>query len=175
VLSAEVLMFCRWSIGLTFAVSAFGKARELRAFELAVVDLAGVPAGRARPVALATLLAEVLVVLAVAVGGPALPVGFGLAAGLLLLFSFVLARALRRRTAVSCNCFGASERPISGYDLVRNGALLACCVAGLALVDRPAPAAAVIVLLALMAGCFMLIVTNAEDIVDLLRKPYLVE
>jgi hypothetical protein len=31
------------------------------------------------------------------------------------------------------------------------------------------------VLLGLMAGCFFLIVTNAEDIVELLRKPYVLE
>ncbi|HEU5271734.1 MAG TPA: MauE/DoxX family redox-associated membrane protein [Jatrophihabitans sp.] len=176
-LSSDLLMFCRWSIGLTFAVSAIGKARDLRGFELAVTELRALPAGLARPAALATVLAEALVVLALAVGRLALPIGFGLAAGLLLLFSVVLAAALRRRTTVSCNCFGASERPISGYDLIRNGALLACCAAGLAgyaSTDRQPPAE-VIVLLGLMAGCFALIVTNAEDIVELLRKPYLVE
>lgn len=177
-LATEVLMFCRWSIGIAFAASAIGKVRDLRAFASAVTELRALPAGSARPAALATVLAEALVVLAMAVGRLVLIAGFGLAAGLLLLFSVVLIAALRRRATVSCNCFGASDRPISSHDLARNGALLACCVAGLIcypLTDRPQPAAAMIVLLGLMAGCFTLIVTNTADIVELLRKPYLVE
>ena len=177
-LSDYVLMFCRWGIGLTFAASAIGKARDLRAFRLAVTELGRVPEKLSQPVAVATMVAEVLVVLGLAVGHQASPAGFGLAVVLLTLFSAVLVSALRRREGVSCNCFGTSERPISWYDLMRNGALLACCAAGLwsyAVTDRPQPSTSVIVLLGLMAGCFFVIVTNLGDIVELLRKPYLVE
>jgi hypothetical protein len=178
VLSGYVLMFCRWGIGLTFLASAGGKLRDLRAFRQAVVDLAELPAGLARPAALATVAAEVLVVLGMVLGGPASPAGFALGAVLLLLFSGVLIAALRRNAGVSCNCFGASERSISWYDLARNGALLGCCGAGewsYLVAGRPQPPAAGIVLVGLMAGCFFLIVTNTEDIVEVLRKPYLVE
>jgi hypothetical protein len=178
VLSTDVLMFCRWGIGLTFLASAAGKLRDLRAFRQAVVDLAGLPAAADRPVAIGTVAAEGLVVLGMAVGHLGLPVGFGLAAALLVLFSIVLAAALRRRMTVACNCFGAGERPVSWYDLARNAALLACCGAGLAgyaVTDRLQPAAVLIVLTGLMAGCFVLIVTNVADIVELLGKPYLVE
>jgi hypothetical protein len=178
VLSEYLLMFCRWGIGLTFLASAAGKLWDLRAFRQAVVDLADVPAGVARPAALATVAAEGLVAVGMAVGRAALPAGFALGAVLLLLFSGVLIAALRRNAAVSCNCFGISERSISWYDVARNGALLACCGAGewsYAVTGRPHPPATGIVLTGLMAGCFCLIVTNAEDIVEVLRKPYLVE
>ena len=177
-LAGYVLMFCRWGIGLTFLASAAGKLRDLRAFRQAVVDLAGLPAGAARPAALATVAAECLVVLGMLVGRAALPAGFALGAVLLLLFSGVLISALRRNAGVSCNCFGTSERSISWYDVARNGALLACCGAGewsYAVADRPQPPAAGIVLLGLIAGCFFLIVTNTEDIVEVLRNPYVVE
>ena len=177
-LSSYVLMFCRWGIGLTFLASAAGKARDLESFQLAITDLRAMPAALARPGAVATAVAEGLVVLAMAVGHAALPAGFGLAVLLLVLFSLVLVAALRRDSGVSCNCFGASERPVSWYDIARNVALLACCGAGLwtyAVTDHAPPGGAVIVLLGLMAGCFFLIVTNSEDIVEVLRKPYVVE
>ncbi|MFL6160767.1 MAG: MauE/DoxX family redox-associated membrane protein [Jatrophihabitantaceae bacterium] len=177
-LIAYLLMFCRWSIALTFLGSAVGKARDLESFRLAITELRALPAGAARPAALGTVLAEGLVVLGMAIGHAALPAGFLLAAGLLVLFCLVLTAALRRGPGVSCNCFGASERPISWYDLGRNVVLLVCCVAGLisyVLADHGPPSAPVIVLLGLMAGCFFLIVSNTADIVELLRKPYLVE
>jgi methylamine utilization protein MauE len=178
VLSGYLLMFCRWSIGLTFLASAAGKAWDLRTFRQAVVDLTGLPAGVARPAALATVAAEALVVLGLAVGHAGLPAGFALATVLLLMFSGVLIGALRRKVAVSCNCFGARERSISWYDVARNVALLACCGAGEwshAVADHRQPPATGIALTGLMACCFCLIVTNAEDIVEVLRKPYLVE
>jgi hypothetical protein len=177
VLSQYVLLFCRWSVGITFLASAVGKARDLSGFRQAVSDLGALPARMVGPTAIGTVLAEGLVVLGMLVGTVALPAGFVLGAVLLVLFSVVLVAALRRDVGVSCNCFGASERPISWYDLGRNAALLACCAAGLAGygVAHGRPAASVIVLLGLMAGCFFLIVTNAEDIVELLRKPYVLE
>lgn len=177
-LSGYLLMFCRWGVGLTFLASAAGKLRDLRTFRQAVLDLAGLPAGAARPVALGTVAAEALVVLGLAVGHAGLPAGFALAAVLLLLFSGVLIGALRRKVVVSCNCFGTSERSISRYDLARNGALLAWCGAGewsYLVADHPQLPAAGIVLTGLMAGCFVVIAASTEDIVEVLRKPYLVE
>jgi uncharacterized membrane protein YphA (DoxX/SURF4 family) len=178
VLSQYVLLFCRWSIGLTFLASAIGKARDLPAFRLVVTDLHALPARLAQPAAVGTVLAEALVVLAMAVGFAALPVGFVLAAVLLALFSVVLAAAVRRDVGISCNCFGIGKRPVSWYDLGRNVLLVACCVAGVVsypIAGHGLPAASVIVLLGLMAGCFSLVVTNLEDIVELVRKPYFIE
>jgi len=178
VLSGYLLMFCRWALGLTFLLSAAGKARDLPAFRQAIADMRVLPAGWARPAAVATMAAEGLVVIAMAAGSAVLPAGFALGAVLLAVFSAALVATLRRDAGVSCNCFGASERPVSWYDVARNGALLACCGAGewsYAATGHPQPPAAGIVLLGLMAGCFFLIVTNAGDIVEVLRKPYLVE
>ena len=151
--------------------------RDLSGFEQAVTDLRALPARLARPAAIGTVIAESLVVLGMLVGSVGLPAGFVLGAVLLLLFSVVLVAALRRDAGVSCNCFGASERPISWYDLGRNAALLACCGAGLAgyAIAEGNPPGSVIALLGLMAGCFFLIVTNSEDIVESLRKPYVLE
>ncbi|MBO0801515.1 MAG: hypothetical protein J2P25_00350 [Nocardiopsaceae bacterium] len=102
---------------------------------------------------------------------------------LLAVFSATLITALRRREAVSCNCFGPGTRPVSRYDLVRNAVLGMCCVAGLleggwlGYGGSPAghPSPAVIVLLGFVAAVFVTIAVNLEDIVEVLRKPYVFE
>lgn len=176
--SAAVLTFCRWAIGLTFAVSALGKARTLGAFRAAVADFGVLPRRAEGPVALATVAAEGLVVLLVALGRGWAAAGFVLALLLLAVFSAVLAAALRRKAGVACTCFGASERQISWYDVARNGCLALCCAAGLASWSAATggrPELALIVALALMAATFLALVSNLQDIVELLRKPYVVD
>jgi uncharacterized membrane protein YphA (DoxX/SURF4 family) len=173
-MSQYLLLFCRWSIGITFLISAVGKARDLQGFRQAVTDLQALPPRLARLATIGIVVAESLVVLGMLIGSVALPAGFVLGVLLLVLFCLVLVWALRRNAGVSCNCFGMSERPISWYDVGRNAALMACCVAGLIcypIADRRSPAS-LVVLLGLMAGCFFLIVSNSRDIVELLRKSY---
>jgi hypothetical protein len=173
-----VLTFCRWAIGLTFAVSAAGKATSLQAFRDALADLGIGPASRRRPVAVATIGAEGLATVLVVAGGPFAEAGFALALALLAVFSAVLAAALRGRDAVSCNCFGSSQRPISWYDLARNAVLGGCCAAGewAALVSSHRyPPPALIAVLGLMAAGLVLIATNLQAITELLRRPHLFE
>jgi methylamine utilization protein MauE len=173
-----VLTFCRWAIGLTFAVSAAGKAASPRSFRDALADLGIGPASRRRPIALATVGAEGLVTVLVAAGGRLAEAGFALALVLLAVFSAVLVRALRARTEVSCNCFGASERQISPYDVVRNAVLAGCCAAGewAGLVSSHRyPPPALIAALGLMAVALVLIATNLQAITELLRRPQVFE
>jgi hypothetical protein len=176
--AASVLTFCRWAIGITFAVSAIGKAASITSFRAAVADFGVLPARLTDPVARATVLAEGVVVALVAAGDGWVSAGFVAALVLLTGFSAVLVLALRRKAAVSCNCFGSSERPISWYDVLRNAGLAVCCVAGL-WSDRaatgPHPTPALVLALGLMAAVFMVIVSNLEDIVELLRKPHVVD
>jgi hypothetical protein len=176
--ATATLTFCRWAIGFTFAVSALGKARSVRSFQAAVADFGVLPRRLVDPVAAAAVAAEGLVVLLFALGRGWAAAGFVLALVLLAVFSAVLATALRRDAALTCNCFGASERRISWYDVARNGCLALCCAGGLwswsaAPGGRPEPA--LIMALVLMAATFLVLVSNLADIVELLRKPYVVE
>jgi hypothetical protein len=174
----SALTFCRWAIGITFAVSALGKATSMTSFRAAVADFGVLPAGWVDRVAAGTVAAEGLVVVLLALGRGSTAAGFALALVLLGLFSAVLATALRRNAGVSCNCFGYSDRRISWYDVVRNGCLTLCCASGLwSSFAAPGgrPALAVILALALMAATFMVLVSNLEDIVELLRQPYVVD
>ena len=103
-----VLVFCRWLIGLAFAVSAVGKARALSAFRSTITEFGVLPARLAPAAARATVAAEGLVVVLVAAGDVLAAAGFALALALLAAFSVILGAAVRRHTDVSCNCFGAS-------------------------------------------------------------------
>jgi Methylamine utilisation protein MauE len=171
-----LLTFCRWVIGLTFAVSAGGKAIALPAFRDAISDLGMVPRWGKGAVSVAAVGTEGLVVALVAAGGMLAGAGFALAITLLGLFSAVLAVNLRRRIEVNCNCFGPGERRISWYDVARNVLLGMCCAGGLwasIVSSREHLPPAGILALGLMAGGFTILATNLQAIIELLRRPYL--
>lgn len=171
-----LLTFCRWVIGLTFAVSAGSKAIDLPAFRYAVRDLGGIPRWGKGVVPVAAVGAEGLVVALVAAGGTLADAGFALAITLLGLFSALLAVNLRRKVEVNCNCFGPGERRISWYDVARNVLLGLCCTGGLwaCMMSSQGYLPPVgILALGLMAAGFMILATNLQAIIELLRRPYL--
>ena len=131
----HLLLFSAVTTTLAFTLSSAGKATNLAAFEQAVRDLRLVPPRLTKPVALTVLAAEIAVVILIVLGGivpgtALLRAGFLLALGLLVLFTAVLISALARRLATSCACFGSTTKPVSGWDVVRNGGLLLCAGAG---------------------------------------------
>ena len=87
---ACVLIFCRWAIGLAFAVSAIGKITSMASFRGTIVELGTLPRRLASPAAIAAVTAEVLAAALVAAGGVLDQGGFLARPGALL------ARLLRR-------------------------------------------------------------------------------
>jgi hypothetical protein len=175
---AALLIFCRWSIGLTFAVSALGKATAMGSFRDAIVDFGLLPAQLTGAVAGVVVGAEGLVVALEAAGGVLARAGFALALALLAGFSAVLARTLRKKTDVSCNCFGPSERKVSWFDVGRNASLALCCAGGLWTAAGGTAvrlSAGLGLALGLVAAGFVIVVTALEDITVLLRRPHLAE
>jgi hypothetical protein len=173
---AEV--FCRWLTGLAFAVSAIGKARGLGAFRSTIAELGVLPARLAPRAAIVTIIAEGLVVVLVAAGDVLAVAGFALALVLLALFSVVLGAAVRKNADISCNCFGPSERRVSWYDVARNGLLGLGCAGGLWawLISAPGHLSpALVVALGLTAAGFLIVTANLDDLIEMLRKPYLAE
>lgn len=131
----HLLLFSAVTTALAFALSSAGKATSRAAFEQAIRDLRLVSPRLTKPVALAVLAAESAVVVLIVLGGlvpgtALLRAGFLLALGLLVLFTAVLISTLARRLAASCACFGATTKPVSGWDVIRNGGLLLCAGAG---------------------------------------------
>jgi hypothetical protein len=165
------------ALWVVFAVSAAGKVRSAerqRAFAASLRPLGFVPDRFLRPAALAVTAAEVAVVVGLTCvpfgAGPPAAGAFWLAAGVLTVLTGGVALALGRGAAASCACFGTAERPLSRRHLVRNLALLAIAVGGLALADQlPAgttelPAAA---LAGLGGAVVALLLIRLDDVVDL--------
>jgi hypothetical protein len=176
--AAFALVFCRWLIGLAFAVSASGKARALGSFRSTVIEFGVLPRRLAPAAAVAVITMEGLVAALVAAVDVPAAAGFGLALVLLAAFSVALGAVLRKKADVSCNCFGPGERRVSRYDLARNGLLGLCCAGGLWAWAGSAGARlspALIVALGLAAAGFLTITVNLEDFIEILRKPYLVD
>lgn len=123
---AALATACRVVLAVVFAFSA---ARKLGAGSRAARSMEdfGMPAPRLA--AAAVTAAEAALALALLVWHDrAWPSGTALA--LLGAFTVAVAVNLRRGRAVPCPCFGASERPVSGATLIRNGWLAAVAVIG---------------------------------------------
>jgi uncharacterized membrane protein YphA (DoxX/SURF4 family) len=109
-------------LAATFAWAAIGKFVDRNGTRTATQAL-GVPAPYATPIAAALPVVEIL-----AAGLILLPpfriVGALGCLGLLLAFSFAIARTLRAGEAPRCHCFGSrSAQPIDRSLLTRNAAL----------------------------------------------------
>ena len=172
----HLLLFSALTTALAFALSSAGKATNLAAFQRAISDLRLVPQRLTRPIALGVLAAEIIVVTLIVLGGlvpgtALLRAGFLLALGLLVLFTAVLISTLARRLATSCACFGSTTKPVSGWDVVRNGGLLLCTGAGYWSAGGP-PAALPLAewgLVAVVAVIFMLIWVQLAEIAQLFK------
>lgn len=177
-LASFSLLFCRLTLLAVFAWAIVGKALDVTAFREAVVDFRVLPSSWSRAIAWVFLGAEIIVVLCLLSGlAPLLLVGFLLAASLLLAFSIALSTTLLRRMRVVCNCFGRTVRYVSPYDVLRNGLLLLCALAGLWLLRLPMPptSGADFVLIGLIAICAGIVISNLADIIETLRKPLILK
>ncbi|MBG0829602.1 hypothetical protein HS041_17690 [Planomonospora sp. ID67723] len=135
---------CRALLALVFTVSVAGKARNTaswRSFTRSLTDL-GITARWAPPAAVAVTAAEALtaasliaasLIAASLVAAPSAQAGYALAAGMVLTFTAVIWRTVRREVTVRCACFGPSGAPMSRRHLLRNGLLLAVTAGGWAL------------------------------------------
>ncbi|WP_165958786.1 MauE/DoxX family redox-associated membrane protein [Actinomadura sp. KC345] len=177
---AHYLLFCRVVLAGIFVVSLISKTRgrnAYREFVDATRALLEVPSRRARPLAGAAVAAEAGTVVLLTVPGMS-PTGFAVAAGLLSCFTVALVRAVRRGTGASCGCFGATAAPAAPRHVIRNLLLIALACGALAtllLETRPAPGMAGGALTALVAVTLTALILRLDDLVDLFRKPPVLE
>ncbi len=106
-------------VAVVFALAAGAKWRDRPTTAHAFRDLGlAAPERWVAPVVFVELGLAMLLIVRPAIGGPA-------AIATLIVFSVVLAVAIRRGDDVVCGCFGATgDRPVGPVDLVRNGALV---------------------------------------------------
>jgi hypothetical protein len=128
---SALLLFSRCLIGVVFAVALFSKLRGFRGFVASVRQLDVVPGTLVRPVAVAVVVGEAAVAIAMVVRPLA---GFAGAVALLGGFAAAVAVTIRRGTPATCHCFGASGAPFGRRHVVRNLVLAACAATGAVLV-----------------------------------------
>ena len=170
-----VLIGLRSLIALVFVISIASKLRSRHAFDeflAATVRLSPWPlmAGMARWLAVAVVATELAAALLVSVSATT-PIGFAVAAALLLCFCGAILLALRRGERAPCRCFGSAEQPLGYPQVARNLVLLAAAVLGLAGGRLPAaPPDLPGVLVAVGAGALAAtVVAAADDITSLFR------
>ncbi|GAB4581600.1 MAG: hypothetical protein Fur0022_43490 [Anaerolineales bacterium] len=128
--AAYLLAFCRMVIGMVFAWSLVGKARDMRAFEETITRFQVLPERWSRLFAGLVLIVELAVVGAMIAGDGWLMWGFLLGAGILIVFCFALVAVLVRGLHISCHCFGKSKYQISIYEIVRNLGIIFFAICG---------------------------------------------
>ena len=168
-----LLTFCRLVIGLTFALSFVGKMRDVGQFAATIGRFDLLPRRWSKAAALLFLGGEAAVVILIIAGSPLLPLAFGLAILLLLIFSLALLSALRRGIETPCNCFGAGNKPLTYYDMGRNAGFILLAAAGLGMAGATGavPTLAFIehLFIFIIAAVFVLLWTNLSEIAALLQ------
>lgn len=133
-MSAEVAFAeaCRWLVLLALLAAATGKSLHLRRFRDSLAH--GFPMiGRsgAMLAAGAILAGEGAAGLLMLAGGELSRIGLMLALVMFVSLTLVVAGVLATGGTVRCNCFGAGEQRMSGFDLARNLLFIAAAIVGL--------------------------------------------
>ena len=173
-LVALTLIMSRVAIGVVFALSATGKARDIAGFRESVSEFRLLPASWVNAAVWSFLCLECAVVIAMVIGNGLLLLGFILAACLLLTFSMALSLALLKGAKMTCNCFGRTQERISYYDVARNAMLFVCSLAGCWAVFgfSAGLSTSQLILALLMSACFVVFVSNVRAVVETLRQPF---
>ncbi|MGB2570721.1 MauE/DoxX family redox-associated membrane protein [Micromonospora citrea] len=161
----------RLLLALVFLAAVVGKLRTRSDFAdfVATVGRFGVPARWTRPVAGTAVAAEAAVVVLLVTPGAA-QAGPALAVVLLAVLTAALVATLRRGERPACRCFGAADTPIGRRHVLRNLALGAVALLGLAVGlggDGGSPSAAGILLAAGVALPLAAVVVRLDDLVAL--------
>jgi hypothetical protein len=170
-----LLVFSRIALGLLFAYSFVAKARDVAQFAGTIGRFELLPRRWSKSAALLFLGGEAAVALLLIAGGRLLPLAFALAGLLLAIFSLALLSALRRGIETSCNCFGASKKPLTYFDVWRNVGFTACSLLGWWLATQTPLAAQYpgwleLALLGFLAAVFVIVWTQLNEIATLLAN-----
>lgn len=164
---------CRTAVGVVFLLAVTGKVLGVGAFAeftRSVADMKAVRPRLVEPAARATVLAEAVTVLLVAIPLRLTAVlGFAVAVVLTMVFSRAILRTIRSGNRTSCRCFGRSSSPLGIRHLVRNGMLIALAAVGLAAASAGGSADLAGALVAVLGGFFVgLVVAMFDDLAQLL-------
>jgi hypothetical protein len=165
-LAAYVAVACRLYILVVLAAAVLGKASSPAAFRMTLAGLPWLPERAAGAAALALIVAEAAILVAVAIAPSA---GMAAALAMFALFWLAILAALAARRPMVCNCFGGGARPVSPLDLVRNLVMAGACAFFLLAPPPPGLAPSAWLLLLPAALIAFLVSTHLDDIAELAR------
>lgn len=120
-------------LGLFFLAAALHKLRHRQAFAAALGGYALLPRALLGPAAVTLLVSEALAGALLLLPGFAIPASLAATALLALYFTAIAANLLRGRRDIDCGCsFAGSSSLLSGWHLLRLGALMALALLPLA-------------------------------------------
>lgn len=157
---AEVI---RFYLGFILFAAAWGKCRTYSYFKQQLTESFRIPAVYSRLLAPGVLVLEWGLSLIILATGH--KVAIIVAGGLFSLLSVVLLYRYFATGMIKCSCFGEKERPVTDYDLLRNGLVIMAFMAFFCL-DNPASEMAVqwLFFSASLAVLLVLITINLSDI-----------
>lgn len=126
---AEII---RFFTAFLLACAAIGKLRTLAGFTHNLVESFGLKRQAAALLAPAVVALEALLAGLILAGGGIGRIGMAAALALFVALTAAVGYRYVVEGSVKCSCFGESERPVSGYDLLRNGLVIAAIGACLA-------------------------------------------
>ena len=170
-MTAYLAVFCRLLVGGLFAVSALAKLRDLAGFRAALRGYRLLPRAAEPAAAGAVISAEVMVPVLLGLRVTA-PYGLVLAAVLLGGFAAAMGSVLRRGLSTDCGCVGRGGA-VRAAHLWRNLVLVAVCLTGAVTTLLPAAGTdpAVVVVLAVAAGCGVATLVFFDDLLLLFSTP----
>lgn len=128
--AAYVAEICRWWLLIALVLAAFGKVVAFGRFRDELAGSFPELGKAAAPTAFAIVAIESLALVLLLAGGRAGFYGMLVAAALFVVLTIVVALALVQDRTVVCRCFGGTGHAMSGYDLLRNGLLVAAALFG---------------------------------------------
>lgn len=132
---------CRWFVLMALLAAAVGKSLRFASFRESVGEGFPVLGRSGAPMAAAVIVgAEWLAAGLILIGGTVSRIGVLLALALFVSLTLVVTVVLAKGMSVRCNCFGASQQRISGFDLGRNLLFIAAACGALRFAPFPADA-----------------------------------
>ncbi len=125
-----LLTFCRAAVTMLFAYSFATKVGELPQFAQTISNFKLLPKHWSQRIARFFLTVELAIVMLLVIGGSLMPLAFGLALLLLVVFTIALISVLARHIQTACNCFGSSQKSVTYADVWRNVGLSSVIAVG---------------------------------------------
>lgn len=161
----------RLSIGMVLIMAAYSKTLDVQQFRETLVTTFHFKQGVSYVIAPVVVVAEWAIGLTLLINAPVLSWAMVAALVMFVTFTILVSIFLYRDGLVKCNCFGAQQRPVSIFDMIRNCfCILAICFHLATAKGTAALALDSIILLFGIALSLTFVIVNFHELVSIIKK-----